>query len=452
MQELNTSTVLNTMRDDVFDAIEKRDAVFLKTIINQLHPGELADLLESMPPKARSFFWENVPSELDADILAEVQDEVRATLITDMNHAEIISAAATMEVDDLAEVIEDLPGDMRSAVEDSLSESIREKLETNLSFEENTAGRLMSTDVVTIRPDVKLETVIRYLRRRGSLPEHTSGFFIIDREGRYLGKLTIEALVTHNDEELVEDVMQPDSHCLEATTTVHEVAQMFERYSLISAAVVDQGKLLGRITIDDVLDIIRDKADHALMRGVGLDESEDLFAPVSFSAKKRTIWLAINLVTAFLAAWVIGIFETTIDKIVALAILMPIVASMGGIAGSQTLTITIRGLSLNLITGPNIFWLARKEFAIGVINGFIWAIVIALLAWGWFGDIGIGLVIGTAIIINLIVAAISGIAIPLVLNRLGIDPAVSGAVVLTTVTDVVGFMSFLGLASIYLIN
>ena len=452
MQELNTTANLNTTRDDVFDAVEKQDAAFLKTIIRDLHPGELADLLESMPPKKRSFLWENIPSALDADILAEVQDEVRTTLIRDMNHAELISAAAAMEVDDLADVIEDLPEEMRTAVEDSLSDSIREKLETNLSFEEDTAGRLMSTDVVTIRPDVRLETVIRYLRWRGALPEHTHGFFIVDREGQYLGMLPIEALVTHDDAVLVGDVMQPDNNCLEATTSTHEVAQVFERYNLISAAVVGQGKLLGRITIDNVLDIIRDNANHTLMSGVGLDEGEDLFAPVSISAKKRTIWLAINLVTAFLAAWVIGLFETTIDKIVALAILMPIVASMGGIAGSQTLTITIRGLSLNQISGPNVFWLARKEFAIGVINGVLWAIVIALLAWAWFGDVGIGLVIGAAIIVNLIVAAISGITIPLILKRLGSDPAVSGAVVLTTVTDVVGFMSFLGLASIFLIQ
>ena len=452
MQELNTSTDLSTTRDDVFNAIEKRDAVSLNTIINELHPGELADLLESMPPKERSFLWENIPSELDAEILAEVQDEVRTALITDMDHAELIAATASMEVDDLAEVIEDLPEEMRTAVEDSLSDSIREKLETNLSFEEDTAGRLMNTDVVTIRPDVKLETVIRYLRRRGSLPEHTNGFFIIDREGSYLGKLPIEALVTHSEEALVGDVMLPDNNCLEATTSIHEVAHIFERYNQISAAVIDQGKLLGRITIDDVLNIIRDNADHTLMSGVGLDESEDLFAPVSVSARKRTVWLAINLVTAFLAAWVIGIFETTIDKIVALAILMPIVASMGGIAGSQTLTITIRGLSLNQISGPNVFWLARKEFAIGMINGILWAVVIAVLAWGWFGDADIGLVIGAAIIINLVVAAISGITIPLALKQLGIDPAVSGAVVLTTITDVVGFMSFLGLASIYLIN
>ena len=438
--------------DQVFVLLKEEDCLQLKFLFSQAHPGQLADILEAVPAKKRKQIWDLMPESLEAETLALLNDEVRNNLIVEMPAEELVAAAEQMDTNDLADMIEELPEHVRQSIEENLSDEIREHLETNLSFEEGTAGRLMSQDVITVRNDVTLAVVLRYLQLHEDLPEYTEGLMVIDRNGFYQGKLLLNKVLTNDEDALVKDVMNTQHEPILATTDEHEIAHFFEQYHFVSAPVVDENNcLLGRITMDDVIHILREESDRALMGRDGLDEEVDLFAPVISSTKRRTVWLAINLVTAFLAAWVIGIYADTLDKIVALAVLMPVVASMGGIAGSQTLTLTIRGLALDQITVGNRFWLARKEILVGIINGLLWAVVVAFIAWLWFQDAGISLVIAAAIFINLIAAAVSGVAIPLILQRLNIDPALSGAVVLTTVTDVIGFMSFLGLATFFLL-
>jgi magnesium transporter len=321
-----------------------------------------------------------------------------------------------------------------------------------LSYPEGTAGRLMSTEVISVRSDVSLAVVLRWLRRHRELPPHTDALMVLSDVGRYVGKLGMADVVTGDPDLQVEAVMKPEAETVRAGAAEREVAALFERRDLVSVAVLDDDdRLLGRITIDDVVDIIREEADRTLLASAGLEEEADLFASVLRSAKQRAVWLGINLVTVFMAAWVIGLFSDALDKIVALAVLMPVVASMGGIAGSQTLTLTIRGLALDQIAHSNVRWLTGKEVAVGAINGLLWALVVAAVAYLWFRSTGIAAVIAAAMVLNLLAAALSGIAVPLVLHRLGIDPALSGAVILTTVTDVVGFLSFLGLASLFLL-
>ena len=438
--------------EQVFILLQQQNYVQLKILLDQIHPGKLADVLEAMPPKERKQLWDLMPESQEVEILTLLNDEVRNSLIAAMPTEELVAAAEQMDTNDLVDMIEELPEDIRQSLEENLSDEIREHLETNLSFEEGTAGRLMSLDVITVRNDVTLAVVLRYLQLHEDLPEYTEGLMVIDRDGFYQGKLLLNKVLTHDGDALVKDVMNTRHEPILATTDEHEIAHFFEQYHFVSAPVVDENNyLLGRITMDDVIYILRAESDHALMGREGLDEDEDLFAPVISSAKRRAVWLGINLVTAFLAAWVISMYADTLEKIVALAVLMPIVASMGGIAGSQTLTLTIRGLALGQITSGNNIWLARKEILVGIINGLLWALVVAGITWLWFQDTHISLVIAAAIVINLVAAAASGIAIPLTLKRLNIDPALSGAVILTTVTDVVGFISFLGLATYFLL-
>ncbi|MCB1948108.1 magnesium transporter [Nitrosomonas sp.] len=438
--------------DQVFTLLEQQDSDQLRVLLEVIHPGQLADILEAMPPKKRVQLWMLVPESQEAETLSLLHDEVRNSLFNNMEPEEVVAAAEHMDANDLAYIFEEFPEHIRQSIEEKLPDEILEWLETNLSFEEGTAGRLMSQDVITVRNDVTLEVVLRYLQLHDELPDYTDGLMVIDRAGFYQGKLLLNKVLTHDKEMLVKDVMDTQQQPIPATDDEHAVTLFFEQFHLVSAAVVDENnRLIGRITMDDAMEILRAEADRTLLGRDGLDQEEDLFAPVISSAKRRTVWLGINLITAFLAAWVIGLFTDTLDKIVALAVLMPVVASMGGIAGSQTLTLTIRGLALDQITSGNRFWLARKEIFIGVLNGLLWAVVIALLAWLWFQNTGISLVIAAAIIINLVAAAASGIAIPLILQRMNIDPALSGAVILTTVTDVVGFMSFLGLATYFLL-
>jgi magnesium transporter len=424
----------------------------LHEALEDAHPAEVANLLEALPPDDRSAVWDAVPAELEGDILAYLHDEARATIIDEMDHTELVAAAESMDVEDLAEVLTELPEDLTEKLLVALDHDYRERLETVLSYDGGTAGRLMSTDVASVRKDVSLAVVLRWLRRHQTLPPHTDSLMVISEAGQYQGKLSMEAIVTGDPESLVESVMHVEAISVRAGTKEKEVAALFERRDLISVAVVDDDDhLLGRITIDDVVDVIREEADHAILKSAGLDKEEDLFSPVVPSAQRRGIWLGINLITVFIAAWVIGRFEEALDKIVALAVLMPVVASMGGIAGSQTLTLTIRGLALEQIAKSNVRWLVVKELMVGTLNGLIWAVVVTVVAYLWFGDVGLATILGFAMVLNLLAASLAGVTIPLVLQRIGIDPALSGAVILTTVTDVIGFLSFLGLASVFLL-
>ena len=424
----------------------------LSGFIGQWPPGDTATLLEALPQSVRPDFWDLIPDVLRGEVLAWLGDQVRKRLLKKLDIDEIVAATTDMETADLAEVVEEAPRRLRKAILESLGTDELADIEQTLGYPEDTAGRLMEREWVAVHADVRLDEVKSNLFERASLPHRTTALMVVDREGIFLGKLPLEALLIRDPSLTVAEVMDTAAIAVNVLTPLSEVASLFERRDLAYLPVVDDARhLLGRIIVDDAIHLIRAEAEQPMMHMAGLEVDEDLLAPIAASVRRRLLWLGINLMTAFLAAWVIGLFETTLDKIVALAVLMPIVASMGGIAGSQTLTLAIRGLALGQITDANTRWLAIKEVAISVINGIVWALVVGVIAWLWFKQIGIALILGAAMIINLLVAAISGLLIPLVLDRLGIDPALSGSVVLTTVTDVVGFMSFLGMATIFLL-
>ena len=422
-------------------------------LVNSLHPAEVASLLESLPPTQRELVWDLVDPELEGDVLVELNEEVRAGLIREMDTEELVAAAEGLEVDDLADLLRDLPENVNQQVLRSMDSQDRERLSSVLGFEADTAGGLMNTDTVSVRPDVTLEVVLRYLRMRGEMPDRTDALFVVNRHDRYLGVLHLTRLLTEDPERTVGEVMDTD---VAAHRARHAGAprwrSLFQDRDLVSAAVVaaDGGQLLGRITVDDVVDVIRDEAEHSVMSMAGLDEDADMFAAVVPSARRRGVWLGINLVTAFLAAWVVGLFEATIEQIVALAVLMPIVASMGGVAATQTLTLIVRGLALGQIERANARWLLAKEIAVALLNGLTWATVVACVAWLWFGQWRLAAVIFAAMVVNLVAAALAGVTVPLALKRFGVDPAVAGGVIVTTVTDVIGFASLLGLGTLLL--
>lgn len=421
-------------------------------LVNSLHPAEVASLLESLPPAQREVVWDLVDPELEGDVLVELNEEVRADLIREMDADELVAAAEGLEVDDLADLLRELPETVNQRVLRSMDSQDRERLKSVLACDEDTAGGLMNTDTVSVRPDVTLETVLRYLRMRGDIPQRTDSLFVVNRHDRYLGALDVTRLISEDPERTVAEVMHADVAGIAPGTPAREVANLFENRDLLSAAVVSpEGRLLGRITVDDVVDVIRDEADHSVMRMAGLDEDADMFAGVVQSARRRGLWLGVNLGTAFLAAWVVGLFENTIENIVALAVLMPIVASMGGVAATQTLTLIVRGLALGQVERANARWLLTKEVAVAILNGLAWATVVAGVAFLWYRSWKIAGVIFAAMVVNLFAAALAGVIVPLVLKRVGVDPAVAGGVVVTTVTDVVGFASLLGLGTLVLL-
>ena len=422
-------------------------------MLNALRPAETAHLLESLPLTQRKVVWELLEESAAGEVLLEVTEEVRDSLLQDMDLADIVAATEGLEIDDLADLVSELPRHITWEVIDSLDHQYRERLESVLPYPEDSAGGLMNLDTVTVRAEVTLDVVMRYMRQLGDkVPRDTDKLFVVNRDGFYLGALSLSRLLTNDPDDSVAEVMSLDIQPIPADWSEREVANRFEQHDLLSAPVVDQqGRLLGRITIDDVVDVIREEGEHQFMGRAGLSEDEDMFAPVLVSAQRRALWLGINLITAFLASWVIRQFEATIDQIVALAVLMPIVASMGGIAGTQTLTLAIRGIALGQLSSNNSRWLMIKELAVGGINSIIWAVVVGVIAGVWFQDVHIALLIAAAITINLIFAALAGAALPLLLQKLGIDPALAGGVLLTTVTDVVGFLAFLGLATLFLL-
>jgi len=442
----------NTLIEAINDNLRDEQPEKIVELLSEMHPAEIAHLLESFPVNQREKIWAFVPDDIDGEILLHLNDEARAARINNMETEDLVAATETLDTDDLADILPEMPQDVIQEILLSLETQERDRLKSVLSYNEDSAGGLMDLDTIVIRADITLDVVLRYLRGKGSLPKGTDNLFVVDRENHYIGLLPLSLILTSDPELIVEDLMVTNIEGIQANKHARDVANLFEHRDLITAPVVDEeNHLLGRITIDDVVDVIRDEADHSLMSMAGLNEEEDMFAPVFTSTRRRSIWLGVNLLTAFLASWVIGLFGASIEKMVALAVLMPIVASMGGIAGSQTLTLVIRGMALGQIGKSNSHRLLLKEMWIGVWNGFIWAIVIATVAGLWFQSSQLGFVIAAAIIINLIVAAVAGASIPLMLKRFGADPALSGTVVLTTVTDIVGFIAFLGLATLYLV-
>ncbi|NKB36269.1 MAG: magnesium transporter [Gammaproteobacteria bacterium] len=438
-------------QENLLDAFSEEKFEEVRALMEELHPSEIADLLESLPPKDRENLWDLIEPTLGGDVLTEVQDPVRSALLETMQPQEVADVTKDLESDDAADILQDLPEDVIATVLASMDALNRERLASILSYAEDSAGGLMNVDVVPVRADVTLDVVSRYLRQLGEIPDQTDNLMVVDRENHYLGVLPLADILTKKADTSVGENMIEESG-IHADTAKHDVARIFEQRDWFSAGVVDDdNRLLGRITIDDVIDVIQEEAEQTVRSMAGLGE-DDMFAPVLTTAKRRTIWLGINLMTALLASWVIGRFSDTIEQLVALAVLMPIVASMGGIAGSQTLTIAIRGIALGQISKTNSRILMNKEVAVGVLNGIIWATVVAVVASLWFEDKSLGAIIGLAMIINLIIAALAGALIPLTLKRFGVDPAIAGGVLLTTITDVVGFMIFLGLATFFLIS
>ncbi len=414
-----------------------------------LSSSDIAHLLESSPPKERNLLWKLVDKNIEGEVLRYLSDEIRTDFLSKLNPQELITITEDFDTDDLADVLQQLPDTVIKEVLDSMDSQDRHRIEKVLSYPEDTAGGLMNTDTITIRPDISIDVVLRYLRRHRSLPEMTDKLWIVNRKDEFIGLLPIIKMLVSNPNATVREVMDTEAITIAVNTPDTEVANLFERRDLVSAPVLSsEGKLLGRITIDDVVDVIREDADHSLMSMAGLDEDDDTFTPVFKTAKRRAVWLGINLITAFIASAVIGMFADTIEKVVALAVLMPIVASMGGIAGSQALTLVIRSMALGQISRNNIGWLLNREFIVGVLNGALWALVVAAAAILWFNDLKIGVIIASALLINLIVAAVAGTMLPVILRARNIDPALAGGVILTTITDVVGFLSFLGLATI----
>ncbi|MGB1799243.1 MAG: magnesium transporter [Gammaproteobacteria bacterium] len=441
-----------TAIDLLHHALDQSDIDLARDAISALHPSEIADVIESRPVRERDNVWNLVDAELEGDVLSHLQDTVRTEFLENMHPAEVADATKGLDADDAADILQDLPEDVADTVLLSMDEHHRQRLESVLTYPEDTAGGLMNIDVISVRADVSLDTVARYLRLLGEIPEKTDNLMVVDRDNHYLGVLPLTELLVRGPETFVKEWMEEEAY-LSAETPNIEVAKLFEQRDLLSAAVVDEeNRLLGRITIDDVVDVIQEEAEHVVRSMAGLGSDDDMFAPVVASTKRRAVWLGINLITAFLAAWVIGRFEDTIQELVALAVLMPVVAGMGGIAGSQTLTIAIRGIALGQIVKTNIKPLIIKELTVGILNGLLWACVVAGIVILWFDNPFLGLIIGLSMIINLVIAALAGASIPMLLKRYGIDPAIAGGVILTTVTDVVGFMTFLGLATIFLVS
>ncbi|MDH4573596.1 magnesium transporter [Salinicola acroporae] len=415
-----------------------------------LAPVDVAHLLESTPPKEREILWGLLDPELHGDVLQYLGDDVQLEFLNRMDAEELLTATEGLDVDDLADLLQQLPNTVIQEVLQSMEAQERQRVEAVLSYPEDTAGGLMNPDAITIRPDITLDVVLRYLRRHERLPDATDTLLVVTRRDELIGILSINRLLVSDVSVLVREVMQTDFHATQATASDSDVATLFQKHDLISAPVVGiDGKLLGRITIDDVVDVIREDAEHQVMSMAGLDEDEDTFAPALRTSRRRAVWLGINLVAATIVSIAIGFFEDTIQQIAALAVLMPIVSSMGGIAGSQTLTVLIRGIALGHVSGANVRWLLIRELLVGMTNGLIWAVVVGAMSVFRFDDIRLGEIIAMAMVINLTVATLAGTLIPVMLKKFKIDPALSGGVLLTTITDVVGFVAFLGLATAF---
>ncbi|MFT6957861.1 MAG: magnesium transporter [Halieaceae bacterium] len=431
-------------------ALDSGTLVDVRRMLNGLSPADVAHLLESSPPKFRHILWQMVEVDQEGEILNELSDDLQADFLSDMDAAEVVQITEGLEDDDVADILQQLPERVTREVLNAMDHQSRARLEQVMHYPDDCAGGLMNTDAITIRARLTLDVVLRYLRRHEEIPEMTDNLIVVNRNDQYIGLLPLRTLLVSDPSVSVREMMVTDVEAIPAYLADDEVARLFERNDWVSAPVVDEsGKLLGRITIDDVVDVIREDADHSLMSMAGLDEDEDTFAPVLKTAPRRAIWLGVNLITAFIAAGVINMFQDTIEKVVALAVLMPIVASMGGVAGTQTLTVLVRGIALGHITDINQSYLISREVIIGALNGILWAAVVAVAASMWFGDWTLGLIIAAAMVINLITAGLAGALVPLLMKRFNIDPALAGGVVLTTVTDVVGFISFLGLATLF---
>ena len=443
----NTNNNLKTILDESLDLSLNQ----IRRLLSNMSPPEIAHALESSPPKQRNVLFSLLKTEEEGDVLFELGEEIQQDLISNISNEELTEAVIELELDEIVDILQKLPEERMKKILSNMSKVDRNRIEMGLTFPENTAGGLLNTDVISVRPNNSIKEVISYLRDLGKLPENTDKIFVVNDSNEYLGELSISGVITSNPSMVVREIMETEVHPISADLDDKEVATLFERNDWISSSVIDENnKLIGRITIDDVVDVIREDADQNLLGMAGI--AEDTFAPPGRAAKSRVLWLSLNLITAFIAASTINIFQDVIDKFVYLAILMPIVASMGGVAATQTLTIVLRGLTLEQINSSNIRWLFKRELAVSILNGIVLSILVGFITYAWFQELAISLLISCALIINLISSVVAGILVPLILRKFKQDPAISGSVVVTTVTDVVGFLSFLGLATIYLYN
>jgi magnesium transporter len=422
----------------------------IKILLKKLSSPEIAHALESSPPKQRKLLFSLLETNEEGDVLADLGEEIQQELVSNISNEELAEAVKRLEPDETVDILQNLPEDRMNSILSKMSYRDRKRIEIGLTYPENTAGGLLNTDVISVRPSHSIEVVINYLRDQSQLPDNTDKIFVVNKEDKYIGELSISKIITCKPNLIAREVMDTSNNPILVSQDDKEVATFFERNDIISSAVVDEsGKLLGRITVDDVLDVIREDADQNFLGMAGV--AEDTFAPPGRAAKSRVFWLSMNLFTAFIASMTINIFKDVLDQIVYLAILMPIVASMGGVAATQTLTIVLRGLTLEQINASNLRWLFKRELAVSILNGIVLSILAGLTTYFWFNEITLALLISFALIINLVSSVIAGVFVPIVLRSFNQDPAISGSVVVTTVTDVIGFLSFLGLATIFLI-
>jgi len=435
----------------VNEALDSGMFVYVRKLLQDMSAYDLALFLESSPAKSRPVLWQLIDAEHHGDVLEELNEEVRKGILHSMGPEKLAAVAEGMDVDDLAEVLRTLPDTVYREVLKSMDSQDRSRVETALSYGEDTAGGIMNTDTITLRPEVSVDVVLRYLRLKGQLPEATDSFYVVDRNNQFIGAVSLAAIITANPEVIISSLIDAEIEAVQADLDEHEVAQLFEKHDWFSAPVIDnKGHLLGRITIDDVIDIIREDAEHSMMSMAGLGDEADTFAPVIQSTKQRSLWLGVNLITALLAVAVTSMFEGLFQQLAILAVLNSLVPSMGGVAGNQTLTLVIRGMALGHVGDRNARALLNKEVAIGFLNGMIWALLIATVVAIWKQDLMLGAVIAFAMLMNMTAAGLAGVAIPLLLKRLDIDPALAGSVIITTVTDVVGIFAFLGTATLFL--
>jgi len=446
MESFDEKNNLNLLLDNSADLTTDE----VRSLLNKLSSSEIAHALESSPPKQRKLFFSLLETNEEGDVLADLGEEIQQELVSNISNEELAEAVKQLEPDETVDILQNLPEDRMNTILSKMSLRDRKRIEIGLNYPENTAGGLLNTDVISVRPSHSIEVVINYLRDQKELPDNTDKIFVVDKEDRYVGELAIGKIITSKPSLSVREVMDTSASPIFVSQDDKEVATIFERNDIISSAVIDEfGKLIGRITIDDVLDVIREDADQNFLGMAGV--AEDTFAPPGRAARSRVFWLSMNLLTAFIASMTINIFKDVLDQIVYLAILMPIVASMGGVAATQTLTIVLRGLTLEQINSSNLQWLFKRELAVSILNGFVLSILVGLVTYFWFNEILLSLLISLALVINLVSSVIAGVFVPLILRSLNQDPAIAGSVVVTTVTDVVGFLSFLGLATIFLI-
>ena len=442
--EKKLSTIINDL--------EKDKAINIKNTLSSLNPSEIARLLESLTPRERNVLWQMVDQEDEGEILKELIEEVRQNLISQMDASELIAATQDMELDDLADILSDLPNQITDQVIKALDKQDQNRLGSVISYDEDTAGGLTNPRIISIRRGVNIDGLMKYLRNMHSLPENTNYIYVINRDNQYIGAVKLVDLFTQSKEMLIEEIMDTNVKAINAYVSAEEVATEFQDLDLISAPVTDHNnRLLGQITIDEVVDVIQDQVNSEIFNMAGLDDEDDMFAPIFISSRRRAVWLGANLIAAFIVATAVSLFQETLNQIVILAVLMPIVASMGGVAGNQTLILVIRGIAMGKIQKSNAMKLLNKEALVALLNGFIWSIVVSIFAVILFNTKWeIGIIVGLSMLINIIASAIAGVSIPFFLKRIGIDPALAGGVMMTTLTDVLGFITFLGLATLFL--